>query len=198
MARKLSRIARSGRLFIVAAAAASLIAARASAEEDVHVASTARSVVNPFAKRTRPQAEAAGVEPSFAVPPAETGVPKKYQNPFAARSSSPRMLRPRLQNGPLSRWNRPAPPAAAPGEDRPVRATIVDAQPAADKWDLLAPLTFQEKRAALFALPEEDEPTNRQTPPDPSHYGSSDMQQPAWLTPKRANAPSVIEAAAAS
>ncbi|MEX2093861.1 MAG: hypothetical protein WD971_14340, partial [Pirellulales bacterium] len=87
MARKLSRVARSV-IWTIAAVTTALVAARAPAQSDVRVSSTAKQVVNPFAAKR--QAEAQAAAPTIAVPPAEVGVPKTYQNPFANRSASPR------------------------------------------------------------------------------------------------------------
>ncbi|MEX2091201.1 MAG: tetratricopeptide repeat protein, partial [Pirellulales bacterium] len=137
--------------------------------------------------------------PSIAVPPAEVGVPKTYQNPFARRSTSPRFVTPRLQPGPLSRWHRSEQSSPPPTDQQPIHAMADDAQAATDQWDLSGPLAVQEQRTTLFALPEDGGATAQSsTPPDPSHFGANDLAQPAWLVPNESNRTSATEATAES
>ena len=159
----------------------------------MRVSSAGTNVENPFAARARSWADESQ---SIAVPPMETGVPKSYQNPFARRSARPRLTTPRLQPGPLSRWHRPIQPPAAPVESRSVGSILPSTQPAAEPWDLLAPLTANEERAALFALPDQGDSPNGPAPPDPSHFGTSDLQQPAWLVPNQTDSANTAEEAA--
>ncbi len=197
MARKLSRVARSV-IWTIAAAAVTFAAAGAPAQSDIRVSSTAKQVVNPFAAKRQAAAPVA-TKPSIAVPPAEHGVPKKYQNPFARRSTSPRFVTPRLQPGPLSRWHRSDERPAPPVDEQPIHAVADDAQAATDKWDLSGPLAAQEQQVALFALPEDDGTTAQASmPPDPSRFGKHDLTQPTWLVPDEANSASLTAETAES
>ena len=102
MARKLSRIA-CGAIGI--GGLAGVLVANSAFAQSVRVSPATKQVVNPFAAKRK---AAAPVEtaPQITVPPAEAGVPKTYQNPFAGKPASPRYVTPRMQAGPLSRWHR--------------------------------------------------------------------------------------------
>jgi tetratricopeptide (TPR) repeat protein len=180
----LSRIARYGN-WISAAMAASVVAASAAGQSDVRVAPAATQFVNPFAARRQ-----ANLEKSPAAPPEESGVPKTYQNPFAGRSASQPTTARRLHSGPLSRWQRPPQVLAAATQADQFRAAGGHA-PRPDQEDLLGPLSAQERRATLFALPDDDETARTAPLPDPSHYGTTDLAQPTWLVPSHANSAAV-------
>ena len=155
MARKLSSIARSA-IWISTALAATLAAAGASAQSDVQVVArveAGRQSVRGQAGSRRFASRGRGTD---VVPPAETEGPKTYQNPFAGPRSSPRYVVPRFQPGSLSRWHRSVEPPVQNSDPRPVHAVMQDREPAREQLDLSGPLAIQEKRTALFSVPESE------------------------------------------
>lgn len=194
MARTLSSIARCG-IWTSAAVAASFVAASAAGQSDVRVSPTTTEIANPFAARQQSEAEQA---PPVTVPPVETGVPKTYQNPFAGPSASTSALQQttsrRLHLGSLSRWQRPPQPLASAAAGNRAGTTRSDAAPS-DPEDLAGPLIVRERRAALFTLPHESRQDGAASPPDPSHFGTTDLKQPTWLVPNQAISASAIKKA---
>ncbi len=203
MARKLSSIARNT-VALCTATAVSLIALRAAAQAELRVSAPSTDVVNPFAAK---QSTGERPAPANPVPTTDSGLPRRYQNPFAQRPSEPRFVTPRLQPGTLSRWHRVNPPHATPAhfgplDKRQIRAINPEVENTAaadeatdDEWDLLGPLAVQQRRSTLFALPEseEAEPLNPEFPPDPSFYGTESLDQPSWLAPHETTAASRSE-----
>jgi tetratricopeptide (TPR) repeat protein len=182
MARKLSRIAQS--VLWTSALLATCVATGALAQSDVRVTPATKQVVNPFAAK-RKAATQAEPAPQITVPPAETGVPKTYQNPFAGKPTSPRYVTPKMHTGPLSRWHRTNEPPASQADPRPVHAVLQDQEVAADELDasdLSGPLIVQQKRSALFKLPEVETHATL-SPPDPGSFEKHKISQPAWLVP---------------
>jgi tetratricopeptide (TPR) repeat protein len=192
MARTLSRIACDGG-FLIVAIAVLLTSKRAPAEDYVRVSPSGADVENPFAARTQSRQKE---QRPVTVPPDQTGVPESYQNPFAHESAQSPRATLRLHPGSLSRWNRAGEKPAASAERRSLDAVLRDAPPAADRWDLLAPLAVNEERAALFSLPEDGGRFGGPTPPDPSRFGTGSIQQPAWLVPNDSDSQGKVSEAA--
>jgi len=182
MARTLSRIAWYGN-WIAVAVAASFVAAPAAGQGGVRATSTATDVVNPFAARR--QAEA---EQSTAVPPEESGVPKRYQNPFARPSAPQQFSVRRLHPGSMTRWQRP-PQKLASAAPRKETGALAKR----DRDDLLHPLAMQQRRTELFTLPDDGANAHPQSPPDPSQYGNTELVQPTWLVPNHPSSAAVVK-----
>jgi tetratricopeptide (TPR) repeat protein len=189
----------------------SFAGAFALAEGELQVAAPANSVVNPFsAKRQAPAAAEVVAPPAAAptsVPQAEQGVPKAYQNPFAQnpfskRPAAPRFVTPQLHPGPLSRWNQ-APVsqphhATLPDADRRINFRSGGGEVADEGHDLMGPLSIEQDKATLFALPGGEPPGSARpvVPPDPSYFGTENIVQPNWLPPDESQeAASVIDPA---
>lgn len=210
MARKLSRVARRV-VGISAAAMVSFAGAFALAEDELQVAAPANSVVNPFSAKRQVSGAAEVVAPPVAeqtsVPQAEQGVPKAYQNPFARnpfskQTATPRFVTPQLHPGPLSRWNQQpvSQPhhATLPDADRRINFKSEQSVAADEGHDLMGPLSIEQDKATLFALPggESAGDVRPVVPPDPSYFGTENIVQPNWLPPDETQeAASVIDPA---
>jgi tetratricopeptide (TPR) repeat protein len=166
----------------VAAVAASFVAASAAGQSDVRVSPTTKEIVNPFAAQRKSTAS-----PATAVTPVESGVPKTYQNPFARRSASQPSTTRRLPSGSLSRWQRPPHSLASSTAGDQFRA-VNSNTPRDDQEDLIGPLSIQERRTVLFALPGDGNPARATALPDPSRFSTTDLAQPSWLVPNHLQA----------
>jgi tetratricopeptide (TPR) repeat protein len=179
MARKLSRIAKSG-ILIAIAASAWLVATRALADGGVQVAPTSSTIQNPFAPPT------AAFQPTTAAP-AESG-PRMYQNPFTNGANSPSAVTPLPHQNTLSRWRRPTQlPGTAPAPNPFSPATT--APPAINSsWDILTPAELEAERDTSIPPQRTPQPAIPEIPPDPNSYGSGELRQPSWLVPPQSSA----------
>ena len=175
MARKLSGIANI-QLIIAFLFATAELTPRAWGESDVAIAPATKVIENPFTSKPR--------EPLPPVVLREANdEPKTFQNPFAEKAASPRVLTPMPSSGSLSRWRRPV---ELPGS----RAANHAARANEPRWDTLSPdalgeqLAPEEPEVAEPVAPiEETRQVTRTAPPDPVRFAPSSLHQPYWLLP---------------
>jgi tetratricopeptide (TPR) repeat protein len=179
MARKLSRIAKSGTLIAIAASAW-LVATRALADGGVQVAPTASTIQNPFAPPT------AAFQPTTAAP-AESG-PRIYQNPFTTGGSSSAAAAPLPHQNTLTRWRRPTQlPGTAPAPN-PFSPATTAAPAINNSWDVLSPTELPSQHETTNLPQRSPQPATAEPPPDPGLYGSGELRQPSWLVPPQSSA----------
>jgi tetratricopeptide (TPR) repeat protein len=179
MARKLSRIAKSG-ILIAIAASAWLVVTRALADGAVQIAPTASTIQNPFAPET------AAFQPTTAAP-AESG-PRMYQNPFTTGGNSSSAVTPLPHQNTLSRWRRPPQLPGTVQSPNPFSPATTAPPAINNSWDVLSPAELEAQHDTSNPPQRSPQPATSESPPDPGSYGSGELRQPSWLVPPQSSA----------